>query len=130
MILKRIALSCNSSKYEFYIRELKQAFKLLNVHRFFGMEKEWIYSFTRVLVPEREDIPPFSFRQNDLVHRTFPDTEAFVDKYSLDLTDNMNFDTCPGIKDQNLTMEKFLSILSFFTFISLLATEKKSEVEF
>ena len=81
-------------------------------------------------MPEREDIPPFSFRQNVLVHRTFLDTEAFVDKYSLDLTDNMNFDTCPGIKDQNLTMEKFLSILSFFTFMSLLATEKKSEVEF
>ena len=95
-ILKEMKSLCSADEKELYIEVLKRAFGEIDFHRSTGVEREWMYSFTRVIVPEREDVPVFKFKQN-LFRMKFPDPEIFLEKYLIDLSENLveersNFD--------------------------------------
>ena len=92
--MERMKSLCSVDEKELYIELLKQVFGRIDFHRSTGVEREWMYSFARVLVPEREDVPVFKFKQNNLFRMKFPDAETFADNYTIDLTENINF----GIK--------------------------------
>ena len=96
-ILKKMKSLCSADEKELYIEILKRAFGEIDFHRSNGVEREWMYSFARVLVLEREDVPVFRFKQNNLFRMKFPDPEIFLEKYLIDLSENLveersNFD--------------------------------------
>ena len=77
-ILKKMKSLCSADEKELYIGILKQAFGETDFHRSTGVEREWMYSFARVLVPERKDVPKFMFKQNNLFSMKFPNLEIFL----------------------------------------------------